>query len=1195
MQSYCKNGLQIKLAATVIAILAVVCGLDGKCGGEIATDGTFGPAMGLGGPHFQIGADIGAIRGANLFHSFRIFSIRSDESATFSGPDSIQNVISRVTGKDVSIIDGLLRSEVGNADFFFINPAGVVFGPNARVEVPAAFHAGTADELRFEDGTVFNATDAESSCLSAARPEAFGFLSPQPASVVVNGSRLEFAPDSRVTLGAGDVVIQSGASLAGEGGGIQIAAVGALGDAVFFEPEKAVFAGNGTVAITGASSIEASGNEGTETIELRGGHIEIVDSLIAADHYGDTNSGGKISINARSFICTDSEVRAAVFGIGRGNDIVVVAEDFDVVATSDPDGLSRLTTRVMPEASGAAGNILIETSRMSVNGGQLSSIIANGAIGHGGMVEVRAKDSISIYGSGGIFTTTLSDFAASGGTIRIDSPSASFRLAEGGLLQSGSTGAGEAGDIIVTAHDVEIADCGIINSHTLGTGNAGSIKLETSGDVTIIDSYLFAGTESKGGSGSIDIESAGSVEIIDSGINSLSYEYDYTGIKLGNAGRISIKAEMLTMLDSSIDVSSHSWGNAGSIEVVADKIDVRNDGAGTVDFNASNFSQSNLGSGSELVLGEEGRSGTVELTAREIIFDNDADISIYTSAGDGGSITVRAEDLSLLNGSDFLASTLGPGKGGDVDIRVSGNMLVEGKDCSGMGSSIRTGPFPLDGMQTGENDPNVTETGPSGNIEIAAESLVVGQDGEITSGSFSDVPSGRIFLDVGSLEVRDGGEIISNAFAEGPGGEIVIIARDTVTVHGYNPVLAIEVSKITSDASFSGTDKGGRGGSILINSPTLTLEHGGVLSAETGCISDGGTIYVRSENLVIRSGGEISTSTFGGGCGGNIDIIAGSISISSAGTESLNRLVQETGLLSRSSLGTAGDAGNISIMADSLSLDGCDITIASYQALPENQTAFSTAGLLRVDADEIRMNRGASITAESTGNVSASAVEIGVGELLLMQGDSRITTESQEADGGPVSIFGGDVVLRDSQITTSVKGLNGDGGNIDIEGNALVLQGGFIQANTAADDASGGDISIDAALVASNDFLEIGGTEELRFQPGSGLNIIQAAAPGGVRGTITLNSPELDIGETLVTLSTPLMEAPSLITDPCVQAAGKASSSLILLGKGGMPAGPEEPASVFFGGQRLNRLIESEADDSTPVPSPRSPSREGIQ
>ena len=87
------------------------------------------------------------------------FGIATGQTATFTGPGEIKNVISRVTGGKVSSIDGKLASTVGQADLYFLNPAGVMFGPNAQLDVPGSFHVSTAHELRFGDGTRFSALD----------------------------------------------------------------------------------------------------------------------------------------------------------------------------------------------------------------------------------------------------------------------------------------------------------------------------------------------------------------------------------------------------------------------------------------------------------------------------------------------------------------------------------------------------------------------------------------------------------------------------------------------------------------------------------------------------------------------------------------------------------------------------------------------------------------------------------------------------------------------------------------------------------------------------------------------------------------------------------------------------------------------------------------------------------------------------
>jgi filamentous hemagglutinin family protein len=126
--------------------------------GQITTDGTLGTAGALTGPHYAIPSSLGRQSGANLFHSFGQFNLATGESATFSGPNSVANIISRVTGAQASSIDGTLSSTIPGANLYLINPRGILLGPNARLNLTGSFHASTADYLKFSDGTRFEAT-----------------------------------------------------------------------------------------------------------------------------------------------------------------------------------------------------------------------------------------------------------------------------------------------------------------------------------------------------------------------------------------------------------------------------------------------------------------------------------------------------------------------------------------------------------------------------------------------------------------------------------------------------------------------------------------------------------------------------------------------------------------------------------------------------------------------------------------------------------------------------------------------------------------------------------------------------------------------------------------------------------------------------------------------------------------------------
>jgi filamentous hemagglutinin family protein len=150
---------------------------------------------------------VGQIRGPNLFHSFSQFSLSRGESATFTGPNTIANILSRVTGGSPSSIDGTIQSQIPGANLFLLNPSGVIFGPNASLNVSGSFHVSTANVLRFSDGATFSANLTDKSTLTVASPMAFGFLDSHPAGIAIQGSRLSVQPGKTVSVTGGDITI----------------------------------------------------------------------------------------------------------------------------------------------------------------------------------------------------------------------------------------------------------------------------------------------------------------------------------------------------------------------------------------------------------------------------------------------------------------------------------------------------------------------------------------------------------------------------------------------------------------------------------------------------------------------------------------------------------------------------------------------------------------------------------------------------------------------------------------------------------------------------------------------------------------------------------------------------------------------------------------------------------------------------
>ncbi len=96
----------------------------------------------------------GAIRGVNNFHSFSDFNVLNDQRVYFSNQAGVENIITRVTGGNGSNVYGTLGVD-GKANLFLINPNGILFGPNAQLDVAGSFWAGTSDRVLFSNGESF--------------------------------------------------------------------------------------------------------------------------------------------------------------------------------------------------------------------------------------------------------------------------------------------------------------------------------------------------------------------------------------------------------------------------------------------------------------------------------------------------------------------------------------------------------------------------------------------------------------------------------------------------------------------------------------------------------------------------------------------------------------------------------------------------------------------------------------------------------------------------------------------------------------------------------------------------------------------------------------------------------------------------------------------------------------------------------
>src|SRR6266576_1163969 len=189
--------------------------------GGVVLDGSFGTHGALPGPNFTITAPMGKQVGGNLFQSFSQFNLNNSQSATFTGPSNVHNILARVTSGSPSSIDGTIRSDIHGANLFFMNPAGVLFGQHAQLDISGSFAVTTANYLNLVGGGRFNANLGGGDVLTSAPVSAFEFLNSAAAPVSVVGNNhldpkgnlvaspvLNVAPAKSFSIVAGDITMK---------------------------------------------------------------------------------------------------------------------------------------------------------------------------------------------------------------------------------------------------------------------------------------------------------------------------------------------------------------------------------------------------------------------------------------------------------------------------------------------------------------------------------------------------------------------------------------------------------------------------------------------------------------------------------------------------------------------------------------------------------------------------------------------------------------------------------------------------------------------------------------------------------------------------------------------------------------------------------------------------------------------------
>ncbi|MEO1430748.1 MAG: filamentous hemagglutinin N-terminal domain-containing protein [Cyanobacteria bacterium J06633_8] len=675
---------------------------------QVISDGTTNTNVNQIGNNFNILN--GIQKGNNLFHSFGEFSIPTGSSATFQNSSAIENIINRVTGGNVSNIDGLIKAN-GSANLFLINPSGIVFGENASLDIGGSFLGTTAESILFEDGFNYSAIVSEQAPLLTISVPLGLQMGSNPEAIEVNGVGHNLAYGSGRSS-TGKLLNVS------DNDGLQVK-------------------DSQTLALVGGEIFLAGG-----ILRANSGHIEL--GAVAGDNQDNT-----------------VELNATPTGWGFNYNSVTSL------------GKIQFDQKAMAASIGTGGGSIQIQGEKLVFGGDSALVLENIGDLASGDIHIQASESIEITDSSGtgtrnsILTEALE--AGNSGNIYIQTPRF-FMGQRAGNLSARSFGSGNGGNIIIDASSVELIGetaSGVISTRVLGTGNGGDITINTDKFRSQNGGGIFANVNGGSGQGgNVLINASESIEM--SRPNRLSNRNSIGSSAVsgeGNAGSVTLNTPRLAVLDGTIvSTSTFGFGNAGEIIVNADSVEVSGffsnssspqpgairaaaiqlnplsrrffnlpdfptANAGTVTINAKNVNVTDRG---QITVRNDGTNsgGNLNINANSIFINSDAGITASTISGEGGNINLNLQsDLILRNNSVIDTEAFGTGNGGNITINspvVAGfeNSDIIANAVEGMGGNINIttqGIFGLEFRDRLTPDSDITassQLGVNGTVEI---------------------------------------------------------------------------------------------------------------------------------------------------------------------------------------------------------------------------------------------------------------------------------------------------------------------------------------------------------------------------------------------------------------------------------------------------------------------------------------------
>lgn len=1032
--------------------------------------------------------DGGVSHGTNLFHSFREFNVGDNQRVYFGNPTGIENILTRVTGNKVSNILGTLGVD-GRANLFLLNPNGILFGKNARLDVAGSFMASTANSFLLGNGMEFSATNPQAPpLLKINLTPGLQYGQNDPSRTIENLGNLAAGQDLKLFAGNLDLQgqLQAGKDLilqadtikvrdivtnpfiAAAGGKLLVQGNESIDIFALNHPRSGLFS-HGEMVLRSANTVGgdahywSGGSFRIEKLDSSLGNLfSPYDPIIRAsgdvsfDNYTGASlhvlAGGSINIPGNlTIINRDTSDNSIQEKVTLSDGITVVNIDGNLEPTVDMR--AGTTAFGTPEIAGSTTSF---SSFPNIDGTGTSADINIGSItNNGGAVFLTNQYQANPALRGGITISaidTSSDIG--GGNVTIDSKggitaNSLINVSGGNIFNFNFSGDG--GDVtLLTDDNITLNPGTSIYSYGLLGGN---IIIKSNADISVNNSSIASTNFSI-----VPGATGGKLQALARNL-SVANNAQFATLTVGNAqaGDVIIQASESVSIDGKENFAfvgsqvlvSEAEGNGGNVTIETNTLQIANGGFVSV----STFGEGNAG------------DLTVKAQLLEILGTSDNELfkntglfnQVNEASGNGGKVTINTERLSIVNRGQISAATLGSGKGGDLNV-TTGQLLL--KD----GGQISTATFR-------EED--------AGNLTVIAKSIEAIGASELgnyfmSSGLFSSVEEqakadgGNLTIETGYLKIADGAEISSATYGNGNAGNLIVKANEIelagARIDGFYSRLSTSVE---SQAE-------GYGGNLNIETGSLLIKNGAFISSATFGKGNAGDLKLTAQSVALVEGSQILGITGGDGDAGDLRVIAQEID--AIGTTTQFGRVAPSGLFAEVFPNAIGNGGQLTIETERLkAADGAyiststsgkgnagDLTVTakSVELIGISANGSTTSGLFAL-VDRNGRGNGGNLKINTEYLFVADGAEVGTGTFGF--GHAGALTVKAQA----VEVVGR---TKDEQFPSTLFAsveptAEGNGGNLNINTERLLVADGADVSVTTFGKGNAGDLTITAQSV----------------------------------------------------------------------------------------------------------------------------------